>query len=140
MKYGSNEFIKDTLIKTLLDGLLKKIGILTSEITMTKDCRGVVNIQFLYYPLIAASAGSTQTGGPNSNLIIPALNLIKKILVIKNPHLEYKLVCVKANNKFSDSKILNDYITNMATADPSKLKNIVGSIVKEYKILYTKLS
>jgi hypothetical protein len=119
---------------------------LTSEISITKNCQGYINIQFLYYPLTAAKeiypkaisqvaqGGGALGGEPNTRLIMPVLNLVKKLLLIRSPSKDYRFICIKANNKFADSKILNDYVNNLTTLDPNRLKNIVSAIVREYKI------
>jgi hypothetical protein len=56
-------------------------------------------------------------------------------LKLKEPTKNYKFVCVKAANKFVDGKILNDYIYYMVLEDPSRLKNVVNSLLKEYKTI-----
>lgn len=132
-KHGSNELIKDSWIKSLIEGLFKKVGILTSEVSLTKNCLGSVNIQFIYYPLVKATNEES-----NTKLIIPIIKLIKKILIIREPTKDYKFVCIKATNKFVDGKILNNYINYLAVQDPNRLKYIVNTIIKEYKLNSTK--
>ncbi len=152
--HGSNELFKDISIKKLIHGSFLKLGILTSEISFTKVCTGDVNIQFLYYPLshpthlnelggsLRAPEGATgatnfnlSSQGGVTDLILPLLNLINLILKLKEPTKNYKFVCVKAANKFVDGKILNDYIYYMVLEDPSRLKNVVNSLLKEYKTI-----
>jgi hypothetical protein len=71
--------------------------------------------------------------------VVPALiKILKKILMIKEPTKNYKFVCVRAANKYVDGKILNDYINNMVLADPNKLKYVVNTLIKEYKLLNIK--
>jgi hypothetical protein len=65
--------------------------------------------------------------------IITLIKVLKSILRMKEPQGEYKLVCIKAENKFVDGKILNDYINNMVIGDPKRLKNVVNTLIKEYK-------
>ena len=129
---------------------------------------GENTIQFLYYPLSTHTTGQnpTQTersspmghptgatggpqrvgaadptGGPRGPVvgqITELIKIIKKILMIKEPTKNYKLVCVKAANKYVDGKILNDYISNMVIADPNKIKYVVNTLIKEYKLLNIK--
>ena len=131
VKHGSNELIKDYWLKSLIEGLFKKIGILTSDISLTKNCLGLINVQFIYYPLVKDDES-------NAKLIIPVINLIKKILIIREPTKSYKFICVKAANKFVDGKILNDYINNLTIQDPNRLKYVVNSVIKEFKLISTK--
>jgi hypothetical protein len=101
--------------------------VLTSDISFTKVCTGEITIQFLYYPLT-----HSKTNINNQDQILPLLNLLNLILKLREPNKNYKFVCVKAANKFVDSKILNDYIYYMVLEDPSRLKNVVNSLLKEY--------
>jgi hypothetical protein len=71
----------------------------------------------------------------NVVLVPNLIKILKEILKLREPTINYKFVCVKAANKFVDSKILNDYINNMVIEDPSKLKNVVNSLIKEYRTL-----
>lgn len=60
----------------------------------------IITIQFMYYPL-------------NKSYLIYVLNLIsliKTILKLKYPKHQFKFVCVEADHKFVEAKILNDYI------------------------------
>lgn len=156
---GSNEFFKDQSIKNLIQGSFLKLGVLTSDISFSKVCTGETNIQFLYYPIPpkaphthfvgrGASEGASESPpqregqiGPSANevnlknKILPLLNILNLILKLREPTKNYKFVCVKAANKFVDSKILNDYIYYMVLEDPSRLKNVVNSLLKEYKLL-----
>lgn len=125
---GSNEFFKDTSIKNLIHGSFLKLGILTSDVSFTKVCTGETTIQFLYYPPQISQTGSQ---------ILPLINLLGLILKLREPKKNYKFVCVKAAHKFVDSKILNDYIFYMVLEDPSRLKNVVNYLLKEYKLITT---
>ena len=133
VKHGSNEFVKDRFIKDLINGSFLKLGILTSEISLTKICTGENTLQFLYYPLI-----NTKTKTSNQEKIIGLIQILKRILNLREPTKDYKFVCVKAANKFVEGKILNDYINYMVIEDPSRLKNVVNTLIKEYKTLSIK--
>ncbi len=151
VKYGCNEFYKDKFLKDLINGSFFKLGILTSEISITKVCTGEITIQMLYYPLVSKELTVSLNKKENSKItnetiinstklknvvLVPNLiKILKEILKLREPTINYKFVCVKAANKFVDSKILNDYINNMVIEDPSKLKNVVNSLIREYRTL-----
>ena len=156
---------------------------LTSEVSITKNCIGENTIQFLYYPLSMTSKESTgekKSGGetrgsimgslrdraaserdlfpqrgpsaarpaegfnsPNpkdapTGQMVALIKILKKILMVKEPTKNYKFVCVRAANKYVDGKILNDYINYMVLEDPNKLKYVVNTLIKEYKLLNIK--
>lgn len=127
---GSNELFTNSHIKTLISGSFFKLGLLTSEISISRTCTGSNTVQFLYYPLNNQKLGLTF-----ETQLIRIVKLLKSILSLKEPSCEFKFICVKAPNKFADAKILNDYINNMVINDPNKLKFVVNSIIKEYKSL-----
>jgi hypothetical protein len=105
----------------------------------------------LYYPLVSKELTVFLNKKENSKItnetiinstklknvvLVPNLiKILKEILKLREPTINYKFVCVKAANKFVDSKILNDYINNMVIEDPSKLKNVVNSLIREYRTL-----
>lgn len=142
VKHGSNELIKEKFIKEIISGSFMKLGVLTSEIRITKNCVGENTIQWKYFPINSQNAireiskgpmGQTAQSGLQGEYIITLIKVLKRIIKIKEPKANYKLVCVKAANKFVDGKILNDYINNMVVGDPKKLKNVVNALIKEYK-------
>ena len=51
---------------------------------------------------------------------------------------KYKFICVKAANKFVDGKILNDYVHYSVMADPKKLKFVVKTLIRGFKLLNIK--
>lgn len=129
---GSNELFTNSHIKTLINGSFFKLGLLTSEISISRTCVGSNTIQFLYYPL-----SNPKLGELFESQILRAIKLIKAILALKEPKSEFKFICVKAPHKFADAKILNDFINNMVISDPNKIKFVVNSLIKEYKGLST---
>lgn len=131
VKHGSNELIKEKFIKDIISGSFMKLGVLTSEIRITKNCVGENTIQWKYYPIY--KKGGVAQNEQQGEYIITLIKVLKKLIKIKEPKVNYKLVCVKAANKFVDGKILNDYINNMVIGDPKKLKNVVNALIKEYK-------
>ncbi len=40
---------------------------------------------------------------------------------------------MRAGSKFTEGKILNDYISIMVGEDANRLKNIVGGVIREYR-------
>lgn len=129
---GSNELFTNSHIKTLISGSFFKLGLLTSEISISRTCTGSNSIKFLYYPL-----NNPKLGQIFESQIVRVISLIKTILALKEPQSEFKFICVKAPNKFADAKILNDFINNMVINDPNRIKFVVNSLIKEYKNLST---
>lgn len=127
--HGSNELFLNTYIKTLINGAFLKLGILTSEISISRNCVGNNTIQFLYYPLI-----SRNNKKKLDNKILLAIKAIKLILALKEPASDFKFICVKAHNKFTDAKLLNDYVNIRVLKDPNRIKYIASSVLREYKL------
>lgn len=125
--YGSNDIVLNNYLKTIINGTFLKLGILTSEVYISKNCFGDITLYFYYYIL-----------GNNKNKLLPILNIIKSLFNLKYPNNTLKLVCIKAPHKFVDSKLLNDYLFNNVFQEPNKLKRVLTLLIKEYKILSPK--
>lgn len=134
---GSNDIVQYQYIKNLIHGSFLKIGILTSEIRISKNClASPLLIQFLYYPLVIKTTFTTRREEEpvsNQNQIVDLLKIIKLILNLKYPFYNIKFVCVKAPHKFLDTKILNDFIQFSSTGNPNRLKFTLLSIIKEFR-------
>ncbi len=76
---------------------------------------------------------SGNKGGEEGVKVVELVKLLKKIIDLKEPKNEYKLICVRAGSKFTEGKILNDYISIMVGEDANRLKNIVGGVIREYR-------
>jgi hypothetical protein len=100
-----------------------------------KDALKKLNQGNSFSTLLRSSKGAEPLNFKNVVLVPNLIKILKEILKLREPTINYKFVCVKAANKFVDSKILNDYINNMVIEDPSKLKNVVNSLIKEYRTL-----
>jgi hypothetical protein len=89
----------------------------------------------------AAAQGGLNSPNPKdapTGQMVALIKILKKILMVKEPTKNYKFVCVRAANKYVDGKILNDYINYMVLEDPNKLKYVVNTLIKEYKLLNIK--
>jgi hypothetical protein len=70
----------------------------------------------------------------NGVKVVKLIQVLKILIELKEPTKSYKMVCIRAANKFVEGKILNDYINNMVVEDPSKLKYVVSTVIREYKM------
>lgn len=128
-KGGNNELIKENFIKKIINGTFLKLGLLTSDIHISKNCIDFMTIQFMYYPLINKLTGKSI----NNKYIVELIKLIKLLFKLKYPTKEFKFVCIKAPNKFIEPKILNDYIHYSVMDDPNKIKFILLNLIREYR-------
>jgi hypothetical protein len=167
VKHGSNEFIKDKFIKDLINGSFLNLGLLTSGVCISKNCLGQYTIQFLYFPLnhvqtklnhsslvlnllkvlnlifsvafykqCSPRSDSTPLSLPNSLTAPGSRSPASGSPVARAPL--FKFICVRAANKFVDGKILNDFVHYSVLSDPSRLKYVVSTLIREYKQLNIK--
>jgi hypothetical protein len=85
-----------------------------------------------------AGFNSSLTKDAPTGQMVALIKILKNLLMVKEPTKNYKFVCVRAANKYVDGKILNDYINYMVLEDPNKLKYVVNTLIKEYKLLNIK--
>ena len=120
---------KETFIRRLISGSFLKLGILTSDISISSNCLNQWTIHMIYYPLINKTTGKATSG----DIIIKLIKLIKNILKLKYIELDIKLIFIKAPNKFVEPKILNDYIHYSVMEDPNKIKYVLVNLIREYR-------
>lgn len=143
---GSDVVIQYKYIKSLIHSSFMKLGILTSEVRLSKNCintnvstsKTLINlkaeqpmvIQFMYYPLAMRNGRSLRS---NQKQIISLIKVLKLILKLKYPFYKIKFICIKAPHKFLDAKILNDFIHFSSFSNPNKLKFVILSLIKEFR-------
>lgn len=134
--YGNNELIKDMFIRKIINGIFLKLGVLTSDIHISKNALGLINIKFIYYPLSFTKGSESKFGqnillGDNKQLL-EIIKILKLLFKVKYPKNEFKFVCIKAANKFVEPKILNDYIHFSVMDDPNRIKFVLSNLIREY--------
>jgi hypothetical protein len=127
---GSNEILNNNSIKTIIKGFMLKLGLLTSEISISKNCIGQIQIKFLYYPL---ASKNFQTKFDQN--LITIIQTLKNILSLKNPNNTFKFILIKAQNKFADPNLLADYINLKSIKNPSRIKYLSKYLLRSYKSL-----
>ncbi len=129
---GTSDYFQDKYIRELIHGTFMKLGLITSEIRLSKNCLGKITIQFFYYPLIYKNQAINYKF---NKYLTSLIQIIKSILNLKYPNFTFKLICIKAPHKFVDAKLLNDYINFNVMDDPNKLKFVYMNLIREYKNL-----
>jgi hypothetical protein len=78
---------------------------------------------------------------PRSDRVATPLSLPNSLTAPGSPVARpplFKFICVRAANKFVDGKILNDFVHYSVLSDPSRLKYVVSTLIREYKQLNIK--
>lgn len=132
---STNIVHQDLFISKLIHGSFYKLGILTSQVYLSRSCNKYLTISFYYYPLKLFRSNHSSTFG---NLVLPLIKLLKSLLIAKYPGYNIKFVAIKAPHKFIDSKILNDFIHFSVSNDPNRIKFVLYRLIKEFKFLSTK--
>lgn len=149
---GSNEVLRYLFINNLIWGCFLKLGILTSDVRLSKTCLGDTTIYFLYHPLRLCQSSSkkrtlaSHTGGFSNkrlrvrrhtfkNTVPYLLEILKLIINLKYPLLNIKFVCVKAAHSLVDPKILNHIIQFSVAKNPKFFKPVLLQYLRIYKKL-----
>lgn len=115
-------------IRKIINGMFLNLGILTSDIHISKDALGLISIKFIYYPL-SFKKGSVLK---DNKQLLDIIKLLKLLFKVKYPKNEFKFLCIKAANKFIEPKILNDYIHFSVMDDPNRIKFVLSNLIREY--------
>lgn len=150
---GSNEVLRYLFINNLIRGCFLKLGILISDIRLTKTCLGDTTIFFLYHPLITPPKKRTfsSPGSKRSPLgrvrrytlkgsVAYLLDVLKPIISLKYPLLSIKFVCVKAAHSLVDPQILNDLIKFSIAKNPKFFKPVLQRYLRQFNKLARRIS